>query len=83
MRISDSGWQRLIDRAILLDLSLHKGITITLDDINMEEFNALTVLWQEQDKHQREELDAAQRRQKEALNHHGDPIPARYKTRPV
>jgi hypothetical protein len=47
----------------------------------MEEFNALTVLWQEQDKHQREELEAAQRRQKEA--HHGGPFPARYKTRPV
>jgi hypothetical protein len=80
--VVDSGFQPLIDRAILLDMALRQGFAITLADVTMEEFNVLTVLWQERDKSEREDFEKRQRKleQDGRLNAR---ISARYQSRPV
>jgi hypothetical protein len=63
----------------MLDLALRKGFAITLADITMEEWGALTFLWSEQDKYQSEELENRQRKMKETQNG----FPTRYQSRPI
>jgi hypothetical protein len=74
-----SGLSGLLNRATMLDLALRKGFAITLADITMEEWGALTFLWSEQDKYQGEELEARQRKMREGQNG----VPTRYQSRPV
>ena len=75
-----SGLKGLIDRAVMLDIALEKGFHITLDDVMMDEFGALTVLWSEQQKHRRDDMEAQQRKWKEE---NASPVRASYKTRPI
>lgn len=77
-QVVESGLAELIDQILMLDTSLRKGISLTTEDITMEEFLALGVLWQEQDKHRDEEMETTRR---EA--HNAASIPAGYQTRPV
>jgi hypothetical protein len=79
--IQFSGSQNLLDRTLMFDIALQKGFQITLADVTMEEFAALTILWGEQGKHQREEMEAHQRKLKEESN--ASSLRASYKTRPI
>jgi len=71
--LAGSGQQPLLDRAIQLDLALRKGFNMTLDDITMEEFGALSILWSERDNHDREQAQEREQKMKEQM-HHASPV---------
>ena len=77
-QVADSGLNTLIDQIFTLDTMLRKGFALTMEDVTFEEFLALGVLWQEQDKHREEQMENTRREAQHAAQ-----IPAGYQTRPV
>lgn len=52
----------LLQRVIAMDFAIRKGIKVDLSEIPGDEFSGLQILEQEQNRHEKEQLEESQRR---------------------
>lgn len=74
--VEQSGFAALIRQINMFATFLHRGGTVTLDDLTPHQYAGLLIFWEEQDKHTQEAHAKAQ------ANAHSK-IQASYKTRPI